>query len=111
MNGLECLTCKKHISQGGKCYSNKMNCLLYENEPRGKMIRTNITFGIGENYETKLIKFGEPILLEENGKTIEMVCIKINWINLEKMTCNITAEYHENETPKFEMKKKFKIVK
>lgn len=111
MNDLECLTCKKHISQGGKCYSNKKNCLLYENEPRGKMIRTNITFELGENYETKLIKFGEPILFEENGKTIEMVCIKINWINLEKMTCNIAAEYHENETPKFEMKKKFKIVK
>ena len=111
MNDIKCLTCKKHISQSGRCYENKRNCLLYENEPRGKMVRTNITFEIGGDYETKLIKFGNPIILDENGKTIEMVCININWVNLEKMLCNITAEYHENEAPKFEIKKKLKVIK
>lgn len=40
MKERECLTCKKHYTQGGKCSLEHDNCLLYENEPRGKMIRT-----------------------------------------------------------------------
>ena len=35
---MDCYTCKKHLSQGGKCYENSKNCLFYEKEPRGKMI-------------------------------------------------------------------------
>lgn len=108
----ECLTCKKHYTQSGKCMANKKNCLLYENEPRGKMIRTNITFNIDAGSpETPLIKYNQKILCEEDGKTIEFVCIKINWLNLETRKCNIDVDYHENEKPKFERMKMFKIVK
>lgn len=35
----ECLTCKKHYSQGGDCWEHKRNCLYYDKEPRGKMMR------------------------------------------------------------------------
>ena len=41
---MDCYTCKKHLSQGGKCYEKSKNCLFYEKEPRGKMVRTKISF-------------------------------------------------------------------
>ena len=103
----ECIICKKHYTQGGKCCENKRNCLLYEKEPRGRMIRTNIV----ENPSSPLIKYGEKILIDEDGKTVEMVCIKLNWLNLKTRECNISVDYHENEKPKFEKKKIFKIIK
>lgn len=106
----ECLTCKKHYSQGGKCWENKRNCLFYEVEPRGKMVRTNITFGIDVSAETPVLKYNSHIAFEEDGETIEMVCIKINWVNLKTRRCNIDAEYHENEKPRFEKRKMFKII-
>ena len=112
MKERECFTCKKHYTQGGKCSLEHDNCLLYENEPRGKMIRTKITFNIdADSPETPIIKYGEKILCEENGKTIEFTCIKINWLNLETRKCSIDADYHENEKPKFEKMKSFKVIK
>lgn len=108
----ECLTCKRHYTQGGKCCENKRNCLLYEKEPRGRMIRTSITFDIDvRNPSSPNIKYGEKILIEEDGKTFEMICIKLNWLNLKTRECNISVDYHENEKPKFEKMKMFKIVK
>ena len=41
---MKCLTCKKHWSQGGRCSENVRNCLHYEEEPRGKMVRTELSF-------------------------------------------------------------------
>lgn len=114
MRESECLTCKKHYTQGGKRYLGQEhdNCLLYENEPRGKMIRTKVVFDIDvDNPETPIIKSGQKILCEEDGKTIELTCAKINWLDLETRRCDIDAYYHENEKPKFEIMKMFEIVK
>lgn len=108
----DCLTCKRHYTQGGKCCENKRNCLLYKKEPRGRMIRTNIIFDIDvRNPSSSFIKYGEKVLIEEDGKTFEMFCIKLNWLNLRTRECSISVDYHENEKPKFERMKMFKIIK
>lgn len=108
---MECLTCKKHLSQGGRCFKNVRNCLHYEEEPRGKMVRTELTFHMDADAETPMIRFGEKILFSDGSRGVEMTVIKINWINLQDMLCNITAEYHENEMPRFEKEKKFKALR
>lgn len=110
----ECLICKKHYSQGGKCIENKKNCLLFDEEPKGKMVRGNFTINIfnNGNAETPILKYDSKIVINDGGKNIEMTVIKINWINLSTGMCNISADYHENEMPKCEIKKKkFKIIK
>lgn len=112
MRESECLICKKHYTQGGKCCLDHDNCLLYENEPRGRMIRTKITFDIDVNSpETPIIKYDKKISCEEDGKTIEFTVIQINWLNLETRKCSVDVYYHENEKPKFEKMKMFKIIK
>ena len=107
---MECLTCKKHFSQGGRCFENVRNCLHYDEEPRGKMVRTELTFRIDADVETPVIKFGEKILVSDGSKAVEMTVIKINWIKLRDMLCNVSADYHENEMPRFEKTKKFNVV-
>lgn len=107
----ECLVCKKHYSQSGKCSADKNNCLLFEEEPRGKMIRTDLSFSIDTDPTTPIIKYNAKVIFDDNEKTVEMTVIKINWINLDSRMCHVTAEYHENEKPYFERKAMFKIVK
>lgn len=106
----ECLICKKHHTQSGKCWGNKENCLFYEEEQRGKMIRTNFSFNIDILTDTPIIKSNSKIIIDDSGKDVEMVIIKINSVNLDTRICNVTAEYHESEKPIFERKKMFKIV-
>lgn len=88
----------------------KRNCLMYENEPKGKMVMTSLSFLMDSSAETQIIKYGSKVVFDDNGKDVEMTIIKINWINLETMICNVDAEYHENEKPYFEKRKMFKIV-
>lgn len=107
---MECLTCKKHYSQGGYCYEKKKNCLFYEDEPRGKVLRTDFTFKMNCNAETPVIKYGSKLLITENCKDIVITVIKINWINMETFLCNVDANYYENEQPRCEKIKKFKVV-
>lgn len=107
---MDCYTCKKHLSQGGKCYEKSKNCLFYEKEPRGKMVRTKISFEMDRQAVTPIIKNGAKVIFTEDGKDIEFTIRKINSINLETMMCNVDAEYHENEKPKFERIKMFKVV-
>lgn len=110
----DCLICKKHYTQGGKCCCDKKNCLLFEEEPRGKMIRGEFQIDIfdSENAETPLLKYGSKISVDDNGTRIEMNVIKIKWINLQTGKCGISADYHEKDMPKCEKRKKiFKIVK
>lgn len=107
---MSCETCKKNYTQGGKCVENKKNCLFYEEEQRGKMIRTSFTFALDSRAETPIIKYNSKVIFEDDGKDIEMTIIKINWINLETMMCNVDAEYHQNEIPRFEKLKMFKLV-
>lgn len=108
----DCLICKKHYSQGGNCRAVKMNCLLFEEEPRGKMIRIDLSFDIDINPETPIIKYNSKVVFDDRkGKNIEMIIIKINSLDLEKRKCNVTVEYHENEKPFFERKKMFRLVR
>lgn len=108
---MECCTCKRHYTQGGKCYENAKNCLFYQEEPRGKMISTSLTFEMNSEAKTPEIRPGSQVIFEEKGKEIEMTVEKINWINLKNMMCNVNVAYHEQEQPKFEKVKRFKIVK
>lgn len=55
---MACDTCKKSYSQGGRCMENKKNCLHYEEEPRGKMIRTTLSFRLDSSAETPIIRYG-----------------------------------------------------
>lgn len=107
----ECLTCKKHYSQGGKCYENKKNCLYYDSEPRGKMVSTKIVLKMDTEPETPLIAPDRRIVIDDCGRDLEMRVNKINWMNLNTCEFCITAEYHENEAPRFERKKHFKVIK
>ena len=107
----KCLVCKKHYTQSGKCMERKRNCLLFEEEPRGKMVRTDLSFEIDIEPETPIIKYDSKVVFEDaNGKSIEMVIIKINSLDLEKRLCNVTVEYHENEIPLWEKRKLFKLI-
>ena len=106
-----CYICTNHYSQGGKCYENKDNCLFFIEEPRGKMVRTTLTFELNCNAETSIISYNRKIIIEDKGKYIEMTVIRINWFNLKNMTCNVDVEYHENEMPSFERKKLFQIIR
>lgn len=109
----DCLICKKHYTQNGKCSCNKKNCLLFEEEPRGRMVRGDFKFSIfGEEKETPILKYNSKIMIEEHGKSIELTVIKINWINLNTGICSVSADYHESEMPKCEKRKKiFQIIK
>lgn len=107
---MDCYTCKKHLSQGGKCYENSKNCLFYEKEPRGRMVKTEVAFEMDSEAETPIIKAGSKVIFEENGRELEFTIKKINMIDMKTMTCSVEAEYHENEMPKFEKIKMFKVV-
>ncbi len=63
----------------------------------GKCSDPIFSFTILEDAETPVIKPGSIINIEENEKVIELKVIRINWINLDTMTCNIEAFYHEKE--------------
>lgn len=107
----ECLICKKHYTQGGTCYLTKQNCLMFDLEPKGKMIRTNFTFSIDVVPDTPVIQSYSKVIIDDKGKDVEMIIIKINRIDLNKRLCSVTAEYHEKDKPYFERKKLFKLVK
>lgn len=110
----ECLICKKHYTQGGKCCCDKKNCILFEEEPRGKMIRGEFQINIFDSKyaKTPILKYGSKISVDDNGIYIDMTVIKVNWINLRTGKCGISADYHEKEMPRCEKKKKiFKVVK
>jgi hypothetical protein len=78
---VDCYTCKKHLSQGGKCYEQSKNCLFYEKEPRGKMVRTKISFEMDRQAVTPIIKNGAKVIFTEDGKDIEFTIRKINSIH------------------------------
>ena len=50
------------------------------------------------------------INIEENGRVIELKVIRINWINLDTMTCNIEAFYHEKEAPISVRRRNFRVI-
>lgn len=109
----ECLICKRHYTQSGTCQEfMKNNCIMFEEEPRGKMIRTNVGIRMIADAETPIIKKDALIKFEDGyNRIVELRIIKINSIDLNNQICSVVAEYHENETPSFERKKWFTLVK
>lgn len=107
----ECLICKKHYTQGGSCSHKVRNCLCFEEEPRGKMIRTRIKVFMYEDATTTLVKSRSILELEEDGKIYEVRVAKILEVDMEDFSITLEVDYHENEKPKFEKRKQFKIVK
>lgn len=108
---MDCTTCKKHYTQGGNCREQKQSCLFYDEEEKGKMIQTTFSFKMDSLAETPIITQGSKVMIQDNSCNIEITIIRINWINLKTMMCNVDAYYHENEKPHCEKIKSFKIVK
>lgn len=108
----ECYLCKKHFSQGGKCTEIRQNCLLYENEPRGKMVHTKIKVKIDSLYgfATPVLKTGEKIILEDKTNDVEAMVNNIEKIDLNERFCVLNISYHEMEAPSFDRKKLFRII-
>lgn len=107
---MKCLTCKKHYTQQGKCYEEKENCLFYEEEPRGKKIRTTFSFKMNHNAQNPVIKYGSKIIFQDGSGEFEATIIKINEVNMNTGYCNVDADYYENEMPRFEKRRMFKIL-
>lgn len=110
---MDCDTCVNAFSHGGICRERKNNCLFYKNDIRGKLISKTFTFEMGCGADTKIIKKGEKIALEDNDVPFEATVLKILQINLEKMLCTIQCEYYENERilSREQKKNRFQVVK
>lgn len=108
----ECLICKKHYTQGGTCCANKKNCLLFEEEPGGKMIRGTFCIEMDMNAVTAVIKPHSSVsLTDKNGRNFKALVVKINWVNMRNFIMSIDADYHEIDMPLCEKKKKlFKLL-
>lgn len=108
----ECLICKHHVTQSGDCSMNVCNCLFFEEEPRGKMIQTNLYFTLDDrNASTPLFQRNSKIVILDGYREIEAKVIRINWVDLQKRKMCVCVEYHENEMPSFELRKNFRLVK
>lgn len=103
----ECEICKKHYYQGGKCLGGRRNCLMFVEEPKGKVVRGTFCIDINPNAETCIVKPFSQLSITDHGKEIMITVLRINWINMEKGIFSIDADYHENEMPLCEKKKKF----
>lgn len=64
-----------------------------------------------EKEEQALNLYMENNNLDDPDKEIEITIIKINWVDMENMVCNVTGKYHENEEPMHERIKKFRVVR
>lgn len=106
----ECLICKKHFSQSGTCTYKKINCLLFEEEPRGKKLRGTFKFRIDAQAETKIIKPHEWTEFDDNGKEFDAEIIRINYIDMASGIISVEADYYESEMPRSEKRKRFKVM-
>lgn len=111
MNNNECLICKKHYIQEGSCSLGVKNCLYFEEEPRGKMVRTKIKIFISEYATTPILKSGSIIELTDYGRVYKCRVVKILEVNMQDYSVVLEMDYHENQKPKSEKKKLFKIIK
>lgn len=74
------------------------------------MLQTTLSLNMKCLEETPIIKLGSRIIIEENGRVIEMTISKINWFDLNKMICNVDVEHYESEQPHFDKVNKIKIL-
>lgn len=108
----ECLICKNHYSQDGKCYGGHLNCISFVEEEKGRMIRSAFQFEVTNHAETPIIEKGNYITFtEKSGRSYDIRVVNINWVNMDNMTICVEGDYHEKEMPKKELIKHFRIVK
>ena len=108
----ECLICKKYFTQEGKCYGGHRNCLMFEEEEKGKMLRTTFQFEIVNDAKTPIIKRGNYITVaEKSGRSYVIRISNINWVNMDTFIIRVDADYHEKDMPRKELIKQFRIVK
>ncbi len=103
----ECLICKKHYTQSGNCYLNKKNCLIFEEEPQGRVFYQEFlckfTVWCGS-----LIKPGKYIETEEGMK---IKVLKIKEVNLLEQTILVEASFHEKDKPAEMRRREFVLMK
>lgn len=86
--------------------------MMFDEEEKGKMIRSTFRFEITNGTETPIIKSGNYIsFIEKNGRSYAVRVAKINWVNMDTMIICVEADYHEKEMPKKELIKKFRLIK
>lgn len=93
----ECLICKKHFTQEGRCMDNRRNCLAFEEEPRGKKIQKKIEINIIQS--ATMVKYGERIELTNNGFDAFVEVIKIDYVDLDAYTLGLTVSMFEKDEP------------
>lgn len=112
MTNPECELCKKSYTQGGRCMDNKRNCLMFEEEPRGKMKRAKILLPFDFDGVYGTVKCFNEVTLIADGCEFQATVIKITEVNIDKAEIYMEIDYHEKDwEPKSERVKKFKIVK
>lgn len=92
----ECLRCIHHLTQGGHCFSERRNCLMFKEEPRGKVVKKDFKVYFSRN-SADIIKLGEYVVFENDMKVkVE----KIKEVNPKEMYVIMNVSYHEKyETP------------
>lgn len=107
----ECLICKHHFTQSGKCNEEKRNCLQFENEVRGEIVYKTVIFEIPYPYSKK-IEIGKKYKFIGDSQEFEAEVISISYIDFTKQTMRIKIAYHANDwISKEDRKKYFSIIK
>lgn len=102
----ECLRCIHHITQGGRCFSERRNCLMFKEEPRGKVVTKDFKVYFSRN-SADIIKIGEYVVFEND---MEVKVKKIKEVNPKEMYAILSISYHKNdETPELR-RNSFKLI-
>lgn len=110
MDCFECEVCKNYIFQGGGCYGKSKKCSGFQEEPRGRKIRTKLKIDISHDGTDLVLRHGAHITIAENNKETEIEIIKINYVDLENMWVGIDAYYFERDMPEYEKRKRFRVI-
>lgn len=103
----ECLICKKHFSQGGKCNGNRRNCLAFEEEPRGKMIYTTLDIEFCPEMPV-WVKYNEKVILADDR---EFTILDIIAVNFAENFVRVRGCYHESEKTPEVIRSEFVVLK
>lgn len=107
----ECVICKHHYSQNGRCHLQVRNCLQFEEEPRGKIVYKKVKCKFSLHNEQRIELNKEYEFIEER-KGFEAEVIKINYVDFESGIMGLEIRYHENDwIPKADKRKIFRILK
>lgn len=107
----ECEYCKKYIMQGGRCYERKRNCIMFDPEPRGKVVRKTIKIPFDFDSSYGKVECHKPVTLVDGKYEFEATVIKIKSVDTDNGEIIAEIDYHENDwTPRNERLKRFRIL-